>query len=713
MLLKKYIVYIKYSSSKPILLIFLAVIILALSFPIRNIHIDGDGKGWLPKGSNKLFYKNLYQEKFGSDEVVVVYLTFPDSSTSTYHQQKLKEIADSVEMHLNGFQTVFSNYSIDQLEHLVGNKYASRMKDAYFNSKDSVGEMLFLTQKSGGDIIKNRPLLIDSLRITLTNILPVAVKVDITGQGVVFDEINRLSTTDSVKLFIICFLLIILLLWWQVRKFRYLLLSLGLIVFSIIPSLSLFSWLNVPFNMITMTVPLLFAINFSSYAIHFITKETTDIDQYLLKKIPPVFTSALASIIGFGSLAINNIQIISRFGLLSSLGILVGLLVLLFAGVPVTVYFIRINRFYLNSKTINDFLERYYKIITRRLAVVVFTLVVGLSVIAIVVFPKIEVDTNMIHFMKSKNSVRQSIEYIQDHYGAANLVEMLVHKTNGEVLTNADLKKVHQLTLKLDSLTFANHVVDYQLWQPVIAKSIIFNPVLARSFSKKFITEDHKFSQITFNLPTGTVHEMKLMLIEIDRVIKEELIGTSIEVNPAGFLPLYIEQMDTIVGGMLSGLALAVVLILLVMIVLVRNIKLGLITIFITIFPLFVLGVIMKVFHIPFDVGTSIIFSVIIGMIADDALHIIWNFKQHQLMNTDQTINELFANSVRKIIYPCMVTSIMFSVGFSVLGFSNISIITNFGILSTATILLAWFSDFILLPAFLNLFYSSKSKSIK
>lgn len=713
MLIKKYIAYIKFSSSKPILLYFLALLILALSFPIFSIHTDGDGKGWLPKDSKKLYYKNLNQEKFGSDEIVIVYLTFPDTASQNYHIQKLKEITDSVSVHLKDFQSVFSNYSIQKTESLVGKKYANQMKDAYFNSDDTVGEMIFLTQQAGGDIIKNRPFLIDSLRTTMAEILPATVKVDITGQGIVFDEINHLSTTDSLKLFIICFTLIILLLWWQVRKFKYLVLSLGLIIFSIIPSLSLFGWLNVPFNMITMTIPLLFAINFSSYAIHFITKETTDINKYIRKKTPPVFTSALASVIGFGSLAINNIQIISQFGLLSSLGIIVGLTALFFVGVPLTVYYVNVNKNIIGSNTIIRLLDWYYKRIGKRLSIAVFTLVIGASVLAIIIFPKIKVDTNMIHFMKSKNEVRKSIEYIQHNYGAANLVEMLVNKTNGQELTNADLNRIHQVTLKLDSLSFVYHIVDYQLWRPAIAKSKIFNPILAKELSNKFITNDRLFSKISYNLPTGTVREMKQMLNEIDQVIHKELEGTEIEIHPAGFLPLYIEQMDTIVGGMLSGLGLAVVLILLVMILLVRNIKLGLITIFITSFPLFILAIIMRVFDIPFDVGTSIIFSVIIGMIADDALHIIWNYKQNLKKNTNLTITEIFANSVRKIIYPCMVTSIMFSVGFSVLGFSNISIITNFGILSTATIILAWMSDFIILPAFLSLFYRSKLKSVK
>jgi len=711
MLIKKYIKYIYYISSRPLVLYTLIILLTALSYPILNIHTDNDGKGWLPGDSKKLVLKNLFQQKFGSDEIIVVYLTFPDTSTKSNRIKLLSRITDSVTNNLYGFEDVFSDYNIEQLKHIMGTKYANRMEKAYFNPKDSLGEIIFFKQKLEQNIIKDRPLLLDSLQTILTEILPPDIKINITGTGVIFDEINRLSTTDSILLFSVCFFLIIILLWWQVRKFSYLLMSLGLVSLAIIPSLSLFGWLDVPFNMITMTVPLLFAINFSSYAIHFITKQTKSINKYIINKIPPVFTSALASIIGFGSLSISNIKIISQFGILTSLGILVGLIVILFVGVPLTIRLININKNILSNSKLNTFLENYYKELNHTVSVIIFFVVISVSLTAIIIFPEIKVDTNMIHFMKPDNKVRKSVEYIQNRYGTANLVEMLISKDNNEKLTYMDFRKIHLLTQKLDSLPYVSNVVDYKLWLPVIARLSIYNSPLSKKISESFLTKDKRYSKITLHIPAGSVNEMNIMLEKIKHVIKKDLKNTDIVIRPAGYLPLYIEQMNTIVKGMLSGLALAVILILIVMIVLVRNLKLGLITILATTFPLFCIILIMRLLNIPIDVGTSIIFSVLIGMIADDALHIIWNYKQYlkQKQSEKFSVNKIFSLSVQKIIYPCMVTSVMFSVGFSVLGFSNMSIIENFGLLSTATIILAWISDFLFFPALLNIFYWSKS----
>ncbi len=712
MIIKKYINYINTIASRPFLLLGLALLILALSYPIFDIHLDKDGKGWLPKNSKKLFYKNLYQEKFGSDEVVVLYLTFPDTASTDYHLLKLKQIDDSISKNIYGFESVFSKNNIGQIKHLVGSKYAQYMQDAYFNAKDSTGEIMFLQQRLEKNIIEERPLLIDSLKQTLSEILPSNIKVDITGQGIIFDEINRLSTTDSVSLFSVCFFFILVLLWWQVRNIRYLLLSLGLIIFSLIPSLSLFGWLNVPFNLITMTIPLLFVINFSSYAIHFITKESKSTEKYVVKKIPPVFTSALSSIIGFGSLWISNIRIISQFGMLTAIGVVVGLATMFLVGIPTVVRFVSINKNVYRKRKLNTVLDGYYKNLNYKTSIILSLIVLSISIMAFSVFPKIDVDTNMIHFMKPDNPQRKTVEYIQKKYGSANIINYLIFRKDGAKLTNNDLQRIHRLAQKIDSLPFVQNTIDYKVWSPVISQLYFVRPDKAKLLSQSFITKDKKYASLSLNLPAKSVQQMKKMLNTISTITGAYLKNSSVQIKPAGFLPLYIEQMNTIVGGMLSGLAVAVVLILLVMILLVRDIKLGLISVLITIIPLFIVVIIMEIFSIPFDVGTSIIFSVIIGMIADDVLHIIWNIKQtiKNNPNEDLPINMIFALSVRKIIYPCIITSIMFSIGFSILIFSNLSIISNFGLLSTATIIIAWISDFVFFPAILYIFYKPSKK---
>jgi len=208
------------------------------------------------------------------------------------------------------------------------------------------------------------------------------------------------------------------------------------------------------------------------------------------------------------------------------------------------------------------------------------------------------------------------------------------------------------------------------------------------------------------------VKEMDKMLQTIQAKIDIGTKNSKIDIKPVGFLPLFVEQLNTVVEGMLYGLLLAIILILIVMSILVRDIKLGLLTMIVTLFPLSGIALTMKLCNIPFDVGTAVISSVVIGMIADDAIHIVWNYKRRIkiLKNSGETDDNLFANSIRKIVFPCTVTSIMFAFGFIVLVYSNMVTIIHFGLLCTVTILLAWISDFMLFPALIKLYYKPNFK---
>ena len=712
MIIKRYTQLINFLGQRPWLLIVLTLFVLAGSYPIFSIKGDETGEGWLPNNSKQLFYKNKFISDFGSDELMMLYLRFPDTCHAPYRLGVVKQVSDTITHTIKGFESIFSRANIADITDIMGRPYSKKIEKLYFTSKDTAGEMLFLKVHAYKNIVKLRPFILDSLNKLTKAILPPTVSTHVSGQSIVFTELDRLSSSDSTKLFSICFTLIILLLWWQVRKLSYLLLCLFLVIIALLPALSLFTLLNVPFNMITMMAPLLFVVNFSSFAIHIITKQSTNVFTYLNKKAPPIISSAVATIIGFGSLYASDIRLISQFGLLTSLGIFYGLIILLIIGVPLTVRFIKINDAVIHSNWLNRLLDNFYDDLTKKSARVFLLVLTLIMVFSVIIFKQIKTDTNAIELMKQDNGVRKTVEFIENHFGAGNSIDFIVIKKDSSTINNGDVKLLGEIRKALSQLNFIKSAVTYDVWRPFFDRLSSTNTDIAQSIKSNFITADNKTTRIVVSIPTGSVKELKSMQDSITSIINNQLKQSSskMEIIPVGFLPTYIEQMNTIVDGMLNGLIIAIVLILLVMFLLVRDVKLGFITILITVFPLSVNALLMWYLKIPFDVGTSIISSVAIGMIADDALHIIWNFKQQQRSFNPSEIEIRpmpiqFADAVRGIVYPCTVTSIMFSIGFVVLLYSNMISIIEFGLLSTTTIVVAWISDFFFFPALLCLFY--------
>jgi predicted RND superfamily exporter protein len=357
--------------------------------------------------------------------------------------------------------------------------------------------------------------------------------------------------------------------------------------------------------------------------IHIITKQSIITENYLNKKLPPIITSAIATIIGFGSLATSNIHIIAEYGILTSCGILIGLFTFLFVGVPLVIRLIKTNDLVLQSNGLNRLLDRYYLKINKTFSYWIVAILTIVLVSSIIVCFTIKTDTNMLNFMKESNKQRQTEKYIEKHFGSANVIDFLIIKKNHEALEKDDFKIMANVNKQIATLPFIKSIVGYDLWGPIINKVSAFDENAAKHLKAGFITEDNNRSRIMAVIPSGSVKEMDKMLQSIQAKIDAGTKNSKIEIKPVGFLPLFVEQLNSVVKGMLYGLLLAILLIQIVIALLVRDFKLGFLTLLVTVCPLSGIAITMKILNIPFDVGTSIISSIVIGMIADDAIQFV------------------------------------------------------------------------------------------
>ena len=101
--------------------------------------------------------------------------------------------------------------------------------------------------------------------------------------------------------------------------------------------------------------------------------------------------------------------------------------------------------------------------------------------------------------------------------------------------------------------------------------------------------------------------------------------------------------------------------------------------------------------------STAMTFSIALGIAVDDTIHFLARFRQ-EMKSTD-----LVSKAISKTIYssgkPIIGTTIVLSMGFFVLYFSEFVPNHEFGILSTIILIVAFLGSLLLLPVLLNLFY--------
>jgi predicted RND superfamily exporter protein len=103
------------------------------------------------------------------------------------------------------------------------------------------------------------------------------------------------------------------------------------------------------------------------------------------------------------------------------------------------------------------------------------------------------------------------------------------------------------------------------------------------------------------------------------------------------------------------------------------------------------------------DLGTVAVASVILGLVVDDTIHFLHRLKSEMERHSDLStaVNRTASSSGRAIL----VSSVVVGLGFSVLGFAQVTSIACFGLLIAAGSGAAVLADLMLAPALLMLIY--------
>ncbi len=161
------------------------------------------------------------------------------------------------------------------------------------------------------------------------------------------------------------------------------------------------------------------------------------------------------------------------------------------------------------------------------------------------------------------------------------------------------------------------------------------------------------------------------------------------------------------IRSMLKGSIIALVLISLIMILALRDIKLGLLSLAPNLTPAFMAFGVWGLFVGQVGLAVSVMIAMTLGIVVDDTVHFLSKYqrgrKEHG-MTPEDSVRYAF-NTVGSAIW---VTTLALVGGFGVLSFSGFQINSHMGAMTTITIVFAIILDFFFLPTLLLKMESSK-----
>ncbi len=185
--------------------------------------------------------------------------------------------------------------------------------------------------------------------------------------------------------------------------------------------------------------------------------------------------------------------------------------------------------------------------------------------------------------------------------------------------------------------------------------------------------------------------------------------GEPMQVAATGIMSLFGRIIHAAIYSAAQSYGIALAVITVMMILLIGNLKLGLISMIPNLTPIITVLGLMGWLGINLDMITMLIASIVIGLAVDDTIHFMYNFRRYYQQSGD--LNMAVENTLMTAGRAMLTTSVVLSLGFFIFMFAEMNIFFYFGLLAGSAVLLALSADLLLAPALMTLVVKKKKRT--
>lgn len=440
--------------------------------------------------------------------------------------------------------------------------------------------------------------------------------------------------------------------------------------------------------------------------------------------------------VGFGVLMFTDITILREFGIIASLNVMAMFIVSIIMMPSVFSYLPEPSDKHLKHLSFSPLkgvLDLFSKIVTNyRPAVFIVT---GLLVVAASYGTyKVHTESHMIDDIPEDSRVKSDLHFFEDNFSGMMLLEIVVdtHKKKGVTDLN-NLKKIDKYEKFLAAQPdisnpvsiisfikatrqayFNNNPKRYDLPKNNQEKNFILsylkNQADSSGLLKAFVDSAGQKVRISLKIKDIGSRKMDSLINQVIRPKQEEIFGkTNLTANITGSTFLFIKGNSFLINNLKMSFVLAFFIISIIMGALFRNFRMILLSLVPNVIPLLFTAGLMGFTGIPLKPSTAIIFSIAFGIAVDNAIHFLAKYRQElyaHKFNVRKAIDLSMHETGTSMIY----TAIILFAGFVIFTASEFGGTVALGLLTSITLLIAMFTNLLVLPSLLLTFDSGKRK---
>lgn len=209
-------------------------------------------------------------------------------------------------------------------------------------------------------------------------------------------------------------------------------------------------------------------------------------------------------------------------------------------------------------------------------------------------------------------------------------------------------------------------------------------------------------ARITVKMPWLNANAYAPVLQEL-REVAQASFGELGEFHITGMVVLLAETVVLMIDSMLQSYLIAGLVITVLMMVVLGDLRLGLVSMLPNFLPI-VLGLgLMHWAGLKLDLMSILVGSIALGLAVDDTIHFFHNFKRyyHKTGDPEEAVRRTLNTTGRAMLF----TTVVLSVGFFTYIISEMNNLYSFGLITGWTIIFALLADLLVAPALMSLLY--------
>ncbi len=236
--------------------------------------------------------------------------------------------------------------------------------------------------------------------------------------------------------------------------------------------------------------------------------------------------------------------------------------------------------------------------------------------------------------------------------------------------------------------------------RPALAQTLLAFEMGDPSQLSRFMTADARYGRMSARVPWLDAAEYRPLAEWLSKGAAQTF-GEQARIRPTGGVYTLLTIVDSLVEDMLRSFGLALALVGILLVLLLRSVRLGLLAMVPNVLPIAVTLGVMGFADIPLDMFNLLLASVAIGVVVDDTVHFFHHVAVRR--RAGDAMDEAVRHSGRQAGRAMVATSAVLCIGFGAFVTASMVNLVQFGLLLVVTVISALLAELLVGPALLRL----------